>query len=464
MSDELEDHLEALLSFERTGRGVAGRLTAALRTAIEEGRLTAGTRLPSSRELATELGVSRGVVVEAYEQLIAEGWLTGRRGSGTTVTSAGQPHDASARDSFVPAGPLPLRPGIPDLGLFPRVAWRRAYESVLTTMRDTDLDYGDPAGPAAVREQLAAYLRRVRAARLAAADLLLTSGAAHAFSLVGMVLRAAGHRAVAIEDPGSQGIREQLAHALTVRPVPVDEEGLDVAALARTDVRAVVVTPAHQFPTGSVLSPTRRAELIAWARRTGGVIIEDDYDAEFRYDRDPVGCVQGVAPDVTIYIGSTSKALAPALRLGWLSAPVRHLAAIRTKRRSIDLGGPVLEQHAFANLVGSGAYDRHLRRARRAYRIRRDALVAALETQLPGLRIHGVAAGLHLVLDLPPGSDDVAVAAAASRAGLGPLALSACRMVDGPPGLVLGYAASTPDELAAATVTLAAVIHHPPSR
>ncbi|GAB3152777.1 PLP-dependent aminotransferase family protein [Micromonospora sonneratiae] len=450
--------MEALIPFDRTGRGVAGRLTAALRTAIEQERLTAGTRLPSSRDLATELGVSRGVVVEAYEQLIAEGWLTGRRGSGTTVTLAGHPRSATPQDSFVPVGLRPLRPGVPDLGLFPRVTWRRAYEQVLATMRDADLDYGDPAGPANVREQLAAYLRRVRAARLTAADLLLTAGAAQAFALLGRTLHAAGHRAVAIEDPGSRGIREQLANALTVLPVPVDAEGLDVAALARTAARAVVVTPAHQFPTGVVLSPTRRAELIAWARHSGGIIIEDDYDAEFRYDRDPVGCLQGVAPDVTISIGSASKALAPALRLGWLSAPGTHLAAVRAQKQTIDLGGPVLEQHAFANLLGSGGYDRHLRRARRAYRTRRDALVAALATHLPGMPVHGVAAGLHLVLELPAGTDDAAVTAAASRAGLGPLALSACRLTDGPPGLVLGYAAHTPDELTTATATLATFV------
>ncbi|MCP2329561.1 GntR family transcriptional regulator/MocR family aminotransferase [Hamadaea flava] len=448
----------ALLPFDRTGRGVAGRLTEALRTAIEQERLAPGTRLPSSRELAAELGLSRGVVVEAYEQLIAEGWLTGRRGSGTTVATAAHPHGATTRDPFAPLGLRPLRPGVPDLGLFPRSTWRRAYEQVITNMPDADLDYGDPAGPASVREQLAAYLRRVRAARLPATDLMLTAGAAQAFSLLVRALRGAGHRVVALEDPGSKGVREQLEYSLTVLPVRVDEEGLDVDALARTTARAVVVTPAHQFPTGVVLSPARRAALIAWARRCGGVIVEDDYDAEFRYDRDPVGCLQGVAPDVTIYIGSASKALAPALRLGWLSAPPTHLAAVRTQRQAVDLGGPALEQHAFATLLGSGGYDRHLRRARRAYRTRRDAVMAALAAHLPGLRVHGVAAGLHLVLELPAGTDDVAVAAAANRAGLGPVALSACRLDDGPPGLVLGYAAHTPDELTAAIATLATII------
>ncbi|NUO58573.1 MAG: PLP-dependent aminotransferase family protein [Hamadaea sp.] len=455
---ELEDHLEALVEFDKQGRGVAGRLTAALRTAIEQRRLPAGSRLPSTRELAADLGVSRGVVVEAYEQLVAEGWLVGRRGSGTTVAAAVPVREATATVDFVPVGLLPLRPGVPDLGLFPRAAWRRAYEQVLTTMTDAVLDYGDPAGPLAVREQLAAYLGRVRAARVTAADLLLTSGAAQAFTILSRMLLAAGHRCVAIEDPGSRGVHDQLATALPVLPVPVDDQGIEVDALSRSAARAVVLTPAHQFPTGVVLSPARRAQVIAWARRTGGLIIEDDYDAEFRYDRDPVGCLQGIAPDVTVAVGSASKALAPALRLGWLSAPVEHLPAIRTQQRSIDLGGPALEQYAFAHLLGSGGYDRHLRRARRTYRTRRDALVAALTEFLPGMPIHGVAAGLHLVLQLPAGVDDAAVAVAARRAGLAPVALSACRLTDGHPGLVLGYAAHTPDELTAAVAILAGIV------
>ncbi|WP_034593764.1 MocR-like pyridoxine biosynthesis transcription factor PdxR [Hamadaea tsunoensis] len=449
--------MEALVPFDRTGRGVAGRLTAALRTAIEQERLAAGARLPSSRELAADLGLSRGVVVEAYEQLIAEGRLVARRGSGTIVAASVHTRQAAAADPFVAAGLRPLRPGIPDLGLFPRAAWRRAYDRMVTTVRDADLDYGDPAGPMAVREQLAAYLGRVRAARLTAADLTVTAGAAQAFALLGRVLSADGHRTVAMEEPGSRGVREQLAHALDVLPVPVDDDGLDVGALERTRARAVVVTPAHQFPTGVVLAPARRAALIAWARRTGGLIIEDDYDAEFRYDREPVGCVQGVAPDVTVYIGSASKALAPALRLGWLSAPPRHLSRVRVHKRSIDLGGPILEQYAFADLLATGGYDRHLRRARRAYRTRRDALVSALDRHFPGRPVHGVAAGLHLVLALPPGADDAALAAAAAARGLGPVALSACRLTEGPPGLVLGYAAHTADELAEAVAVLARI-------
>jgi GntR family transcriptional regulator/MocR family aminotransferase len=236
----------------------------------------------------------------------------------------------------------------------------------------------------------------------------------------------------------------------------VDEDGLDVDALTRTRLGAVLVTPAHQFPTGVVLAPARRARLVDWARRCAALIVEDDYDAEFRYDRDPVGCLQGLAPDVVALVGSASKALAPGMRLGWLAAPPSIREAVATAKFLADHGGPVLDQLAFAELLASGGYDRHLRRARRVHRQRRDALVAALRTYLPIGRISGVAAGLHLVVDLPPGHDDAATAARARTAGLSPIALSELRMRGGGrPGLVLGYAAHAPHELARAVRLLA---------
>lgn len=466
--------LEALVEFDRTGPGLADRLTGALREAIVAGRLVAGARLPSSRDLAADLRLSRGVVVEAYERLVAEGRLVSRRGSGTTVapgepdrrnsgpaeSGRGEPERAEPEWAEPVNRVRPLRPGVPDLGMFPRTAWRRAYERALHQARAADLDYGDPAGAPRLRAELAGYLGRVRAARVRPGDLIATTGAGQAFGLVAGALRAAGVSAVGMEDPGSAPIREHLvAHGLRLVPVPVDAGGLDVAALDRSGVRAVLVTPAHQFPTGVVLAPERRTALLDWARRVDGLIVEDDYDAEFRYDRDPVGCLQGVAPDLVAHVGSASKALAPALRLGWLVVPARWRAAVRAGKLAADVCGPVLEQLAFAELLSTGGYDRHLRRLRRVYRIRRDAVVVAVRRHLPSARVSGIAAGMHLVVELPDGTDDVALARAAGRAGLGALPLSRLRVdPGGPPGLVLGYATHPPDVLTQAVVTLAALV------
>jgi GntR family transcriptional regulator / MocR family aminotransferase len=456
----LEDHLsvwEALVELDRAQPRLGEQLTCALRGAIVQGRLSPGARLPSTRDLAADLGLSRGLVVGAYEQLVAEGRLVGRRGSGTVVAAVPV---ASTVEVQAPDGPhhtvVPLRPGVPDLGMFPRTAWRRAYERALATALDADFDYGDPAGAPSLRQELAAYLGRVRAARVDAGALCLTTGAAQAFTLLALALRGAGTTRIGVEDPGPAPIRDLLAsHGLRPVPVPVDRDGLDVDALARTSVGAVFVTPAHQFPTGVVLAPPRRAALVDWARQTGGLIMEDDYDAEFRYDRDPVGCLQGLAPDVVALVGSVSKALAPGMRLGWLAAPASWREATAAAKFAADHGGPVLEQLAFAELLASGGYDRHLRRVRRVHRERRDAVVAALRTYLPGGRVSGVAAGLHLVVELPPGLDDAALAARARSAGLGPLALSELRLRGGGrPGLVLGYAAHSPHELTRAVRTL----------
>ena len=481
LRDVLGDHLDALVELNDDGpgsrraepegsesaqpessmpvRGVGARLTRSLREAIGAGRFPPGTRLPSSRVLAADLGVSRGVVVAAYEQLVAEGRLVARRGSGTRVPDAA---GIGVRDATVPATPeraLPpgmvpnglLRPGVPDLALFPRAVWRRAYERALATLPDSGLGYGDPAGAPLLRAELAGYLGRVRSARVSAHDLLVTTGAAQAFALFASALRRAGIDRIGVEEPGSRAVNEQLAvHGLATVPVPVDSEGLDVAALAGTDLAAVLVTPAHQFPTGVVLSPGRRAELLAWARRRDGLVLEDDYDAEFRYDREPVGCLQGLAPDRVVLVGSVSKALAPALRLGWLCAPPAWRDAFAALKAHADLGGPVLEQVAFAHLLADGGYDRHLRRARRMHRVRRDALLAALRLHLPGARVTGVAAGLHLLIELPPTVDTDELVARAYELGLAPLAAGH--------GLVLGYAAHSPDQLDEAVRLLASLI------
>ncbi|MEV4618852.1 PLP-dependent aminotransferase family protein [Asanoa sp. NPDC049573] len=466
--------MEALLDLDRSRPGLGDQLTTALRAAITDGRLAPGTRLPSTRQLAADLRVSRGVVVGAYEQLIAEGRLLSARGAGTSVAATPSfPCSAPIQEAPEHAGasymgaeqslqnshpgpfagnlPADLRPGQPDLTAFPRTAWRRAYEQVLAAATPADLGYSDATGAPRLRQTLADYLGRVRAARLTADDVVVTTGAAQAFSLIAHHLRGRGADRIGVEEPGSPGIRVHLeAQGLRLVPIPVDGDGLDVATLEASDVPAVLVTPAHQYPTGVVLAPHRRAALIAWARATGKLIIEDDYDAEFRYDRDPVGCLQGLAPDVVAHLGSASKALAPALRLGWLCPPKDRAASVRAAKAAADYGGPTLEQLAFAHLLATGGYDRHLRQARRAHRQRRDALVAALAKEMPGCRVHGVAAGLHLVVELPPGTDDAALAERAYRQGLGPVPLSATRLTrGGPPGLVIGYAGQTPDRLAA---------------
>ncbi|WP_329107383.1 PLP-dependent aminotransferase family protein [Micromonospora sp. NBC_01699] len=481
---------ETLVELDRGRPGLTGQLTVALREAIVQGRLAPGTRLPSSRGLAADLRLSRGVVVEAYEQLVAEGRLVARPGAGTLVApdtgvsrSRRRTPDApvaaptgigpTTRPSLTGTGIGPatrtsptgnaFRSGVPDLAMFPRVQWRRAYERALSRARDADLDYGDPAGAPRLRAELANYLGRVRAARVDPADLVITTGAAQAFSLIATVLRSRGATEVGIEDPGSAGIRGHLeAQGLRLVPVPVDAEGLDVEALWRTGLPAVLTTPAHQYPTGVVLAPRRRAALLAWARQTGGLVVEDDYDAEFRYDRDPVGCLQGLAPELVAHVGSASKALAPALRLGWLAVPQGWRTAVVAAKFAADVGGPVLEQLAFAELLASGGYDRHLRRCRQAHRQRRDALTEALRRYLPEARISGVAAGLHLVVELPDGIDDERLADAAQRVGLAPVPLSRLRLAPGgPPGLVLGYAANPPAELTRAVRTLAGLVSPP---
>ena len=458
-----------MFPLDRT-RPLHGQLATALREAVGTGRLAAGTRLPASRDLARELGVSRGLVVGVYEQLRAEGRLVARQGAGTYVASAAA-GPVAAPPLPVPVPVTPLRPGIPDLGRFPRRAWRRAYERALRTATDADLDYGDPSGAPRLRDELAGYLARVRAARVAPGNLVVTSGAAQAFALLA---RTAPGRLIGVEDPGSAPIREHLAAGgLRPVPVPVDADGIDVAALDGTGARAVLVTPAHQFPTGVVLSARRRTALLDWARRVGGLIIEDDYDAEFRYDREPVGCLQGRAPDLVALVGTVSKALAPGLRLGWLGAPPGRAADLHRAKSAADHGGPVLEQLAFAGLLSDGGYDHHLRTVRRLYRARRDAALVAIAEHLPGAAVTGVAAGMHLVVTLPSTVDDRRLADRATAAGLGALALSTTRMgrsvaggawteerapTAGTPGLVLGYAACSIDRFRDAIQVLGGLI------
>ena len=465
------------LPLDRSAGRLAAQIAAGFRGAIRAGRLTAGTRLPSSRDLARDLEVSRGVVVTAYEQLIAEGFLVARRGDGTRVARLARPEtpeppatdpepaEPAPAGRAEPPGPPPydLRPGTPDLGAFPRERWAAAVRATLRTLPNDALGYPDPAGDPALRTELAAYLGRVRAAHLHPDRLVVVGGVAHGMAAVVRALRDVGHTTLAVEDPASVRQLPVLeAAGVRVLRVPVDRHGVDVDALARLDTRAVLVTPAHQYPTGVVLSPERRAALVAWARGTGGVVIEDDYDAEFRYDRDPVGCLQGLDPDHVVLLGSVSKALAPGLRLGWAAAPPALAARLRAHRAATDLGAPVLDQHVLAHLIRTGGYDRHLRQMRRRYRARRDALADALRRHAPGVTVRGVSAGIHLYVELTPGTDEDAVADAAARLGVavaaaGPM-WSRERAHAAPPALVLGYARLTEGRLVQAAELLGKAI------
>ncbi|GGJ95254.1 GntR family transcriptional regulator [Pilimelia anulata] len=437
---------------------------AALRAAIADGRLTSGARLPASRALAADLGVSRGVVVEAYQRLADEGLVLGRTGDGTIVTATRPTARPVRPPAAVPGPPHPaadldLTPGVPDLSAFPRAAWLRAERAVLAAATGADLGYGDPRGSPALRAALVAWLARVRGVRAAADDLIVVAGVAQSLALLAHTLRAAGRPAVAVEDPGSHGAREELRYwGLRPQPVPVDTEGVDVAALAATGAPTALLTPAHQFPSGVVLSPARRRALVAWAG-AGNLLIEDDYDAEHRYDRAPVPAVHASVPGHVAYTGSVSKTLAPGMRLGWLLPP-RHLHDdLLAAKYASDLGNPALPQLVLAHLLTTGEYERHLRRVRTRQRHRRDALLAALRAHLPAARVAGVAAGLHLLILLPEdGPDDRTLADRAAAAGVVVQPLSLHRQRPGPPGLVLGYAAHPPNRLHEAARRLAAAL------
>jgi GntR family transcriptional regulator / MocR family aminotransferase len=433
--------LDLLLHVDRNRPALRAQLEDQLRDAVRAGRLGPGAALPSSRALAQELGVSRGVVVEAYAQLAAEGYLVARQGAPTRVSEAASPGPGATPTA---AGERPprydFRTGRPDVSLFPRNAWVASLRRALRDAPDARLDYGDPRGAPELRGALVRYLGRVRGVACDPERVVVTSGMAQGMAIFARALMAGGVRRMAMEDPSSAPGRAQLAsNGLEIVPIPVDEDGLQVERLPEAGLGAVMITPAHQFPLGVVLAPERRAALLDWAAHSGAVVLEDDYDAEYRYDRQPVGAVQGLAPDLVAYAGSTSKTLAPGLRLGWLVVPDHLLDAVTAAKESDDLGTPVVEQLALADFLERGQLDRHLRRTRSVYRARRDALVDALGRLLPDCPPAGVAAGLHLVVHLPAGTDEHAVLDAARSRGLGLSGISEHRAEPGPPALLLGY-------------------------
>jgi len=403
------------------GRRMRDRLARALRTAIRNGQLTEGAAVPPSRALAEELGCSRWVVTEAYGQLIAEGYLTARVGSATRVSWS--PDTTLPRPRAHPApAPPPIRydlaPGLPDLRAFPRRRWADAVRAVTGSAVHYDLGLPDPAGHPGVRTTVAQYLRRSRGADARAATVTVCAGVTDGLVRTCRALRAEGIADLAVEHPGWGRLRDAATSAgLRLHPVPVDHDGLRVDDLVRTPARAVIVGAAHQFPTGTVLSPARRARLVRWARDVNGFVIEDDYDAEFRYDHHPVAVMQGMDPRRVFLLGSVSKTLSPALGLGWLVAPAAMTPALRAAN-PVAAAPPVLDQLALATFIDRGWYDAHLRAARRRFRTRRDLLIRTFGAQLPEARVAGTAAGLHILLHLPDRTDTHATVRAAAAAGL----------------------------------------------
>ena len=428
------------LSLEpRAGETLRAALGRALREAILTGALRAGVRLPASRAFARQLGVSRGVVSDAYGELEAQGFLVSRAREAPVVATVDGPGVVRAEpEPDLPVPRYDLTPTLPDLTLFPLHRWLAAAQHVARTSGSSTLDYREPRGERVLRSALADHLGRTRGVIADPAQIVIVQGTAQSIDLLLRVLRARGASRIAVEDPSHTTQHERIhAMGLEVAPQPVDRHGMVVEGL---QADAVLVTPAHQFPTGSVLTGERRRDLITWARANQGLIIEDDYDSEFRYDREPVRALQGLAPDYVAQLGTVSKTLAPALRLGWLVVPTSLVDEAARTKRLLDDFSPALDQLTLAELLTRGDYDRHVRRARGIYRVRRDRMLAGLARHLPELAAEGIAAGMHLVLRLPGGVDDVAIAGDARQAGIRVPALSAFRIKPATSvGLVVGY-------------------------
>jgi GntR family transcriptional regulator/MocR family aminotransferase len=459
---------------EAPAGGLADWLAGRFRDAIADGRLAVGSKLPATRQLAAELQVSRGVVTEAYQRLTEDGHVSGRGRAGTIVvtapigtTSAAARRASAARPALDEPGleifdemraveaRIDLTPGVPDLAAFPRAAWLKAERAVLAELSASAFGYGDPAGTPALRLAVANWLARNRGIKADPADLIIVAGVSQAIGLVAQVLGREGITELAVEDPGSLGSRQHL-HLWGMRtpPIPVDADGLRVDVLRDSGAPAVMVTPAHQFPTGVVLDGERRRELMQWAT-DGGLILEDDYDAEHRYDRPPVPALRAMLAEHVIYMGSISKLLAPALRIGWMLPPPQYREALAGAKRQADLGNAALPQLVLAHLMESGDLERQLRYVRRRHRTRRDAMIEAIGNYLPTATVHGAAAGLHLTITFDDANlTDLELASAALDRGVKTQPLSWHCQHPRPPGLVLGYAARTPTEITEAVATI----------
>ncbi len=437
------------------------QIATSIRQSIRTGRLPRGSSLPPSRVLAADLGVSRGVVVEAYQQLTAEGYLVSRAGGYTRVAAGPSPAVAGLRLARATPPRIDLSYGRADVSSFPRTAWLRAIRGALASAPNDVFGYLAGSGVPQLRTAIADYLNRVRGTLAQPERVVICTGYAQGIALLVNVLAATGAKRLALEDPssGDDALPAARAIGLDVIGVPVDADGIRVDLLRDSGADAVILTPSHQWPTGCVLSPANRAAVLRWAAERDAIVVEDDYDAEYRYDRTPLAALQGSAPDRVVYAGSASKTLAPGLRLGWFVLPARLAEPMARAKIAADRGCPALEQLALADLLTRGEFDRHLRRMRPIYRRRRDALLAALARRLPELRATGVSAGLHLVAWLPPHLDEATVIEAAARAGVGVDGVTPYRISrPGPGGLLFGYATVNEQAIAEGVDILAGVI------
>jgi GntR family transcriptional regulator / MocR family aminotransferase len=449
------------LHLDLTGSRVRSGLEAALREAVRSGRLLPGTRLPSSRALAADLGIARNTVGDAYSQLVAEGWLAASQGSGTWVAErTGAPPAAPAAPPAAQArrARYDLRTGVPDVSAFPRSAWLTAARKALLAAPSGDLSYTDPRGLPQLRAALAGYLSRARGVTVTPDRVVVCAGFAQGLELVCEALRAGGATTLAAEEYGyERHWRIAREKGLALSALPVDAGG---AVLGGHGAQAMLLTPTHQFPLGVPLDSVRRRRAAEWAAATGGLIIEDDYDGELRYDRPAVGALQALAPERVVYAGTASKSLAPGLRLGWLVLPRHLVEQVAEAKGAMGRLSSSLDQLALAEFIGSGGYDRQVRRVRLAYRRRRDRLVTVLRREAPRVRVTGIAAGLHAVLRLPPGRGEADLVARAARHGLaieGLGAYSMGRHHQGP-ALVVGYATPPAHAYTTALARLCAVL------
>ncbi|MEU3187051.1 PLP-dependent aminotransferase family protein [Streptomyces sp. NPDC006923] len=454
------------LHLELRGSGLRAGLMDALREAVRTGRLTPGTRLPSSRSLAADLGIARNTVADAYAELVAEGWLTARQGSGTRVARRAAPRRPAPPAPRTPRiGRRPvhnLLPGFPDLAAFPRAQWLTAARRALTSAPSEAFGYSDARGRIELRTVLADYLARARGVYADPERIVICSGFAHGLMLMATVLLARRVRTTAVESYGLDVHWKILTRAgMRMSVLALDEHGARTEELADAKgAGAVLMTPAHQFPTGAALHPDRRAAAVDWARGTGGLILEDDYDGEFRYDRQPVGALQGLDPERVVYFGTASKSLTPGLRLGWMVLPQELVGEVMAAKGEVDWVSSALDQLTLAEFIASGAYDRHVRSMRLRYRKRRDQLVAALADRDPAFGVTGIAAGLHAVVELPPGTERSVVEAAAWQ-GLALNGRADFRHPSAQPdgdALVVGYGAPTDSAWAGALDALCRVL------
>ena len=457
--------VELLIDMDRGGaESLRAQVERQLREAIRRGTLRPGSEVPSTRDLAQRLGVSRPLVMEAYAQLAAEGYLALRQGAAPRVADTAPRHQTREfpPESFTTAiFRYDFRPGIPDLSTFPSALWLKAVEAALKAMTPDDFGYAQRFGVWPLRQALADYLGRVRGVSADPRQILITGGFEQARTILARALKRRGVNLLALEDPGYANRDVWLEAGLRPIPIPVDQDGIDVSALAGSDAQAVLLTPAHQNPTGAVMSGVRRLALANWLRRTSAVAIEDDYDAEFRYDRAPIGALQGLAPDHVVYAGTTSKTLAPALRLGWMVAPPDLLPLLEEELQRMDYGRSRIDQFALAYFIRSGHYDRHLRKMRALYRDRREALLALLIAELPEVAVSGISAGLHATIRFPRRLNEAAILESANKRDMG-LSFMRKHYLGAPPEestLLLSYANMPEASLRTALRTLISMLN-----